>query len=123
VANHFIPQGEQHFVPKGWGFERWIVNNDLYCGKLLGFNAGKCCSWHYHAIKDEVLLLNSGSIKVLYSDQDDISRAEEVILKPGDAFHVPTGLRHRMVALKDSEIYEFSTHHEDSDSIRLQHGD
>lgn len=110
-------------MPKGWGFERWIVNNDLYCGKLLWFNEGKCCSWHYHAIKDEVLLLNSGSIKVLYSDHDDISGAEEVILKPGDAFHVPTGLRHRMVALKDSEIYEFSTHHEDSDSIRLQQGD
>ena len=21
------------FVPKGWGFEKWIVNNKEYCGK------------------------------------------------------------------------------------------
>ncbi len=23
------------FVPKGWGFEKWIVNCEEYCGKLL----------------------------------------------------------------------------------------
>ena len=28
-------------VPKGWGYEKWIVNTDLYCGKLLYINAGK----------------------------------------------------------------------------------
>ena len=28
-------------VPKGWGYEKWIVNNDKYCGKLLFFNKGK----------------------------------------------------------------------------------
>ena len=68
-------------------------------------------------------MLYSGSLRVLYSDQDDISQADEVVLKPGDAFHVHTGLRHRMFALEPSEVYEFSTHHEDSDSIRLQNGD
>ena len=24
------------YVPKGWGFEKWIVNCEEYCGKLLG---------------------------------------------------------------------------------------
>ena len=42
------------FVPKGWGFEKWIVNNEEYCGKLLYFAKGKRCSWHYHVLKDEV---------------------------------------------------------------------
>ena len=28
-------------VPKGWGYEKWIVNTDEYCGKLLFFNKGK----------------------------------------------------------------------------------
>ncbi len=118
-----IPKDSQHIVLKGWGHERWVVNNDLYCGKLLMFDNGLCCSWHFHAIKDEVLLLHSGLLKVLYSDQDDIAAAKELILKPGDAFHVPVGLRHRMVALEASEVYEFSTHHEDSDSHRLLKGD
>ncbi|HBY66694.1 MAG TPA: cupin domain-containing protein, partial [Flavobacteriaceae bacterium] len=43
-----------NFVPKGWGFEKWIVNNEEYCGKLLYFVKGKRCSWHFHKLKDEV---------------------------------------------------------------------
>ena len=39
------------FVPKGWGHEKWIVNNEKYCGKLLFFEKGKRCSWHYHKEK------------------------------------------------------------------------
>ena len=23
------------FVPKGWGWEKWIANSHEYCGKLL----------------------------------------------------------------------------------------
>ena len=23
--------------PKGWGYEKWIVNTDKYCGKILFF--------------------------------------------------------------------------------------
>ena len=30
-----------NFVSKGWGFEKWIVNTDEYCGKLLYFVKGK----------------------------------------------------------------------------------
>ena len=29
------------FVSKGWGFEKWIVNCEEYCGKLLYFVKGK----------------------------------------------------------------------------------
>ena len=31
------------YVPKGWGHEKWIVNTDEYCGKLLMFNLEKSC--------------------------------------------------------------------------------
>ena len=60
---------------------------------------------------------------VLYSDQDDINKAEKVILRPGDNFHVYTGLRHQMIALQDTELYEFSTQHFDDDSHRIIKGD
>ena len=53
---------EIKFVPKGWGHEKWIVNNDEYCGKLLFFEEGKRCSWHYHKIKDETFYLQSGKL-------------------------------------------------------------
>ena len=111
------------FVPKGWGFEKWIVNKEEYCGKLLYFVKGKCCSWHYHKLKDEVFYVQSGKLLVKYSDSDDIDSASEVILGPGDNFHVYRGLRHRMMALEDTELFEFSTQHFDSDSYRILKGD
>ena len=110
-------------VPKGWGFEKWIVNNDKYCGKLLYFVKGKRCSWHYHKIKDEVFYIQSGKIMVKYSDDDDLNNASEVVLERGDNFHVYVGLRHQMIALEDTELFEFSTQHFDSDSYRIQKGD
>ena len=110
-------------VEKGWGWERWIVNNEEYCGKLLYFKQGKRCSWHYHVLKDEVFYLQSGLMLVRYSDSDDLEKAEELILEPGQNFHVYRGLRHRMIALQDSELFEFSTQHFDSDSHRILKGD
>ena len=114
---------EMNFVPKGWGWERWIVNCEEYCGKLLFFNKNKRCSWHYHKLKDEVFYLQSGKMIVYYSDADKIENAEQLILNAGDNFHVYTGLRHQMVALEDSELFEFSTQHFDSDSYRILKGD
>jgi quercetin dioxygenase-like cupin family protein len=110
-------------VSKGWGYEKWIVNCEEYCGKLLFFKRGKRCSWHYHKVKDEVFYLQSGSLMVYYSDDDDIKKACQKILSPGENFHVYRGLRHQMVALEDSELFEFSTQHFDSDSYRIVKGD
>ena len=60
---------------------------------------------------------------VYYSDSDEISEAQQLVLKAGDNFHVYRGLRHQMVALEDSELFEFSTQHFDSDSYRILKGD
>ena len=111
------------FVKKGWGHELWVVNKPEYCGKLLYFRKDKRCSWHFHKIKDEVFYLQSGKLLIKFSDDDDIEKAEELILETGQNFHVYTGLRHQMIALEDSELFEFSTQHFDSDSYRIQKGD
>lgn len=111
------------YIRKGWGHEMWIVNKEEYCGKLLFFNKGKKCSWHYHKLKDEVFFLHSGKMIVRLSDEDDIEKSEEKIINPGDALHIYKGLRHQMEALEDSELYEFSTQHFDSDSYRIIKGD
>lgn len=134
-------------VQKGWGFERWIVNRE-YCGKELFFFAGKRCSFHYHKIKHETFLINSGQFEIryflpsLYSSTDDpgcmwwesslwqnynptnlYMHSKRIILNPGEVFNIPIGLIHQMIAIGDSKIIEFSTHHEDSDSYRLIKGD
>lgn len=60
---------------------------------------------------------------MLYSDNDDINTAKVIILQKGDNFHVPTGMRHQMIALQDTELFEFSTEHFDEDSYRIIKGD
>ena len=110
-------------VQKGWGHEKWIVNKEEYCGKLLFFEKGKRCSWHYHKLKDEVFYLQSGRMIVRYGEDDNIEKAEELILEPGMNFYVYPGLRHQMEALENSELFEFSTEHFDDDSYRIIKGD
>lgn len=117
-------------VKKGWGQETWIVNNDKYCGKILTFEAGKKFSVHYHKDKDEVFFVRSGKLKLGWKDVDSSMTPQEMMmnleyitLNAGDAFHIPTYRVHYIYAFEDSEIFEFSTHHEDSDSYRLLKGD
>jgi len=110
-------------VKKGWGWELWIVNKKEYCGKLLFFEKDKRCSWHFHKIKDEVFYLQSGRLLVKYSDDDNLEKAQELILEPGNNFYIYPGLRHQMIALEESELFEFSTEHFEEDSYRVIKGD
>ena len=118
-----MSSSEIKIVPKGWGYEKWICNNEEYCGKLLHIIKGKKCSWHYHKLKDETFYLQEGKLLVKYSDGNNIDNAKEVILEKGDKFHVYRGLRHQMFGLEDSDLFEFSTQHFDSDSNRITPGD
>ena len=52
-----------------------------------------------------------------------LDEAKDIILEPGDKFHIYRGLRHQMVAIEDSELFEFSTEHFDEDSYRVIKGD
>ena len=109
--------------PKGWGYEKWIVNKEEYCGKLLHMIKGKKCSWHYHTLKDETFYLQEGKILLKYSDDDDIESAKEIVLNRGDKFHIYRGLRHQMFALEDTDLFEFSTQHFEDNSNRVIQGD
>jgi mannose-6-phosphate isomerase-like protein (cupin superfamily) len=118
-----LTSSEIKFVPKGWGFEKWIVNNEKYCGKLLFFAKNKKCSWHYHKKKDETFFIQSGKILLKWSFLDELEEAEQVVLNKGDSWHVSVGQRHQMFALEDTELFEFSTQHFDEDSYRIIKGD
>jgi mannose-6-phosphate isomerase-like protein (cupin superfamily) len=104
---------------KDWGYELWIVNNSLFCGKVLHVDAGKRCSFHYHKLKNEVFYIQTGKILLKYSFEDNIYLAKEIILNSGDKFEVPSELRHQFVALEDSDIFEISTQHFEDDSYRI----
>lgn len=108
---------------KGWGFELWIVNKPEYCGKLLRFEKGKKCSFHFHKQKDETFFCGRGKIKVLHGYDEDIEKAAETILSEGESFYVPAGLIHQMIAIEETDLYEFSTQHFEEDSYRVIKGD
>jgi mannose-6-phosphate isomerase-like protein (cupin superfamily) len=110
-------------VPKGWGCEVWIVNNDLYCGKILEIRKGKRCSLHFHKLKTESFYLRAGRLRVRVMQSPAQQEMEEFELEPGECMDVPRGLVHQMEALEDAELYEFSTQHFDTDSHRLVSGD
>jgi mannose-6-phosphate isomerase-like protein (cupin superfamily) len=57
-------------VPKGWGEEIIIENNEMYCGKLLKFKKGCKFSMHYHLIKDETWYVNEGEFIYRWIDTD-----------------------------------------------------
>ena len=122
-----VLKSKPEFHPKGWGHELWICNTAKYCGKLLFFEAGKKCSYHYHKLKDQVFYLQSGKLIVRYNMYSDEYSKDSpwmtLTLKPGDTFHVKPGMRHQMEAIEDSELFEFSTQHFESDSYRVIKGD
>lgn len=97
-------------VKKVWGHEEIIVNRD-YCGKKLILNKGYRCSMHYHKNKDETFYILSGKVLL------EIGMQKNIML-PSDSMLIKPGQKHRFTGLEDSEIIEFSTHHEDSDSYR-----
>lgn len=99
-------------VNKVWGTELWIVNRD-YCGKLLYLNKDSQCSLHYHKIKDETFYILKGKVQLEY-------KGNVRIMNEGEEQHIAKGMPHRFKGLEDSVMIEFSTHHDDKDSYRLE---
>ena len=108
---------DMKFVPKKWGYELWIVNNEKYCGKILFVKAGQSFSMHMHKIKDEVLYCSEGECEFRYSLTGEPA-LRCLLLNKGKAFHVTPGLWHQLTAITDTTIIEFSTQHFDEDSYK-----
>jgi len=106
---------EIKIIPKVWGEEHWIVNKD-YCGKKLILKKGYRCSMHYHKKKDETFYVIKGRVLMELG-------TKKWLMETGDAVHIPTGAKHRFTGIDDSEIIEFSTHHEDEDSYRISNSE
>lgn len=103
--------------PKVWGEEHWIVNG-AYCGKKLFLRQGRQCSLHFHKNKDETFYVQSGRVRLELGPHPDHIAVDE--LGPGDSVHILPYRIHRFYGVEDSEIFEFSTHHDEADSYRLE---
>ena len=109
-------------VPKGWGEEIIIENNEMYCGKLLKFKKGCKFSMHYHLIKDETWYVDKGEFLYRWIDTETAETIEQK-LKVGDVVRQRVGQPHQLIALTDGVVFEVSTQHFDEDSYRVVKGD
>ncbi len=106
-------------VEKPWGYELiWGKTRD-YVGKVLHIKKGHKLSLQYHRIKEETIYLQSGKMLLVF--ENEAGQLGEIMLEPGEAHHIPTGKKHRMIAIEDCDVFEVSTPHLD-DVVRLEDG-
>lgn len=109
-----VLDGVEHrciFVDKPWGGEVVWALTELYCGKLLFVDAGHALSLQFHRRKDETVYVQRGRIELTIGDKT-------VVVGPGAAFRIRSGVVHRMHALEDAVVLEASTP-ELEDVVRL----
>ncbi len=104
-------------VDKPWGHELLFARTDSYAGKLLFIRAGHQLSLQYHRQKEETIFLHAGRMRFVFEAEP--GALTEIELLPGEAWHIPPGRQHRMIAVEDCTLFEVSTPELD-DVVRLQ---
>ena len=99
-------------VLKPWGREEIWAHTDKYVGKILYINAGEQLSLQYHNVKDETIMVMSGTL-MLQIGEDNYT------LCVGETYHIAPKIIHRMKATTDCKIMEVSTPELD-DVVRLE---
>lgn len=125
-----------------WGYQVRMVNNAVYCAKLLVLTNGIKGSRHYHENKNETFICLAGevlvdtatpevgqslevettsaSVEPSVPAPDDKMMRSASFLKPGDKRSLPSGTIHQMWALEyPAVILEVSTHDDDEDAAEL----
>ena len=104
-------------VDKPWGYEVWWARTPAYVGKVLHINRGESLSLQYHREKEETVMVWTGRMRFEHFREGEPPQTTE--MEPGQSFHVSPGLRHRMIALADTDVFEVSTPQLD-DVVRLE---
>ena len=104
-------------VDKPWGHELIWAETSRYVGKILHVKRGERLSLQYHVKKDETVMVLSG--KMIFEHFREGEPPTRTELGPRQPFHIPPGLRHRMIAIEDCDIVEVSTTELD-DVVRLE---
>ena len=103
-------------VSKPWGYELIFGKTSRYVGKILHINEGESLSLQYHEMKEETLYVVAGELRLTIEYDGD---RRELMLRQGEAFHIPPRLIHRMEAVVDTDVAEVSTPELD-DVVRLE---
>jgi len=105
------------FIKKPWGHEEIWAHTDKYVGKILFIESGKRLSLQYHNLKEETILVRDG--KLLLEIGKEKESLDQIILNPGQTYHIPPKMVHRMSAINDTFVVEVSTSELD-DVVRIE---
>jgi len=94
--------------PKPWGTELLFAETPQYIGKVLWMKAGHGGHLQHHERKDETFFLLSGRACVRWQDSSN-SEVQETKMTVGQAYHVPPGAIHQVIAVTDCVLVEAST--------------
>lgn len=104
-------------VDKPWGHELIWAKTKQYVGKILHIRAGEALSLQYHRVKDETIMVLRGRMQLQFFHDGEAPRTQELAIN--EPFHITPGLRHRMIAVEDTDVLEVSTPELD-DVVRLE---
>lgn len=104
-------------VEKPWGHELIWAETARYVGKILHVKKGERLSLQYHRVKDETIMVLTGRLAFEHYREGEPPVTTE--LAPRVPFHIEPGVRHRMIALEDTDVVEVSTTELD-DVVRLE---
>ena len=94
----------------------WVEGTG-FVGKILHIDEGHRLSLQFHRIKDEAIMVQSGTM--LLELEDDSGRLVNHRLGPGESARILPGRRHRFSAVTTCDILEVSSAELD-DVVRLE---
>jgi mannose-6-phosphate isomerase-like protein (cupin superfamily) len=104
-------------IAKPWGHELILAHTERYAGKILHVEPGEALSLQYHRDKDETLYLLAGACELQVEENGALTARQ---MGEGDAYHLPPGTRHRLIAgARGCDLIEVSTPELD-DVVRLE---
>ena len=90
-------------MERRWGSYVRLCLNDRIELRRLSILAGGFCSQHWHDTKSNLFIVESGALRVKLLESQT-----EVLLGPGEAVTVASGLLHQFAADADSVVYELA---------------
>lgn len=105
-------------ILKPWGYEIIFSNFQApVTSKVEHVNKGARNSLQYHETKEEILTLIKGKAKIIFGQDKNNLKEEEMKLLKG--YLIPKGLIHRFEGITEADIFESSTT-EEGTTIRLE---
>ncbi len=105
-------------IPKRWGKEEIIINNELYCYKKLYISRDCGTSVHSHRIKDESFVVEKGTAEITVKTE---LGDKKFILKEEEKMRIFPNVKHKIWAIdSDLVLIEISTNDDPCDSFRVE---